>query len=142
MGRLFKRVPIDFDYPLRERWYGNYFHIRECFATRPDDKICNQCKNTARILGIPLENYGCPAFGEFGINNIEEKLKDLFGVPQGSGFQIWENTTEGSPLTPVFESYEEMCQYAEDYGVSIFGGDTATKEEWMNALLIKGVKYD
>lgn len=69
-----------------------------------------------------------------------EKAKELFedweeyGPPKGEGFQLWSTTTEGHPMTPVFKSLEELCEYCEKEKVSVFGSSTATKEEWMKML--------
>ena len=32
-------------------------------------------------------------------------------VPTGEGYQLWETTTEGSPITPVFASFHELHEY-------------------------------
>lgn len=54
--------------------------------------------------------------------------------PSGEGFQLWETTSPGSPITPVFETLELLCEYCEEYDVSSFGKDTLTKEEWLEVL--------
>jgi hypothetical protein len=69
-----------------------------------------------------------------------EKAKELYEnweqyePPTGDGFQLWSTTTEGHPMTPVFESLEKLCEYCEKEEVSVFGRETATKEEWMQML--------
>ena len=37
-------------------------------------------------------------------------------------------------MTPVFESLEKLCEYCEIEKVSVFGRNTATKEEWFKML--------
>lgn len=140
MGRLFKRVPLDFNYPIGQIWYGNYMHIKRCFSKEYGDPYCFQCLHTARIKGIPMASHGCPDWSRY-LNEVDNHLCVLFEVPTGPGYQLWENTTEGSPQSPVFETYEEMCTWAANHNISIFGDDTASKEEWMDALLINGVEY-
>ena len=51
--------------------------------------------------------------------------------PEGPGYQIWNDTGEDQPVTPVFDTLEGVCEWAANNNVSLFGGRTATKEEWM-----------
>ena len=53
--------------------------------------------------------------------------------PTGEGYQLWETTTEGSPISPVFKTLKELCAWAED-GATVFGENKATKEEWLEML--------
>lgn len=70
MGREIKRVPLDFDWPLRQMWRGY----------------------------APELNWG-------------EDVNGLYDPPAGDGWQMWENTTEGSPLSPVFASSGELAAW-------------------------------
>lgn len=53
--------------------------------------------------------------------------------PTGDGFQLWETTSEGSPDSPVFASFEELCEWCAD-NATTFASFKATKEEWMKIL--------
>lgn len=57
-----------------------------------------------------------------------------YDPPKGECFQLWTTTSEGSPMTPVFETLDELCKYCEDEEVSVFGRHTATKEKWKQML--------
>ena len=52
--------------------------------------------------------------------------------PKGDGYQCWETTSEGSPISPVFESFDELC----DWLSKNTGGITKdfSKQDWCNAL--------
>lgn len=69
-----------------------------------------------------------------------EKARELYegwtpyDPPSGEGYQLWENTSEGSPITPVFDSLDKLCQYCQDYNVSVLGNETASKEQWFKWL--------
>jgi len=54
--------------------------------------------------------------------------------PKGDGYQMWETTSEGSPKSPVFKTLEELCMWLEENNASMFGKETATKEEWVQRL--------
>ncbi len=53
--------------------------------------------------------------------------------PKGKGYQLWENTSEGSPQTPVFRTLDELCEYAAAH-CTTFASFTATKNEWRKML--------
>ena len=132
MGRELKRVPLDFDYPLKKVWYGYYLNkIPTCLSTDKVDR-CNQCKTMAEIKGIPFLSCGCPDFDAY-FAEIKDKLDVLCEVPTGDGYQLWETTTEGSPISPVFETLDELCEWCED-NATTFASFKVTKEEWKEML--------
>lgn len=53
--------------------------------------------------------------------------------PRGKGFQLWETTSEGSPISPVFATIEELCAWAADNAIT-FGSFTASAQEWRSML--------
>ena len=128
MGRKLRRVPMEFDYPQNEVWYGFYLGIQTCMG----EKHCSQCKEMAKIKGIPMASYGCPDFEEY-LKEPLEKLKELLDPPTGEGYQLWETTSEGSPCSPVFASMDGLCEWCEK-NATTFESYTATKEEWKQML--------
>jgi len=52
--------------------------------------------------------------------------------PKGEGYQCWETTSEGSPISPVFKTFDELCEWLSNNlsGVT----KTFTKEDWKKAL--------
>jgi hypothetical protein len=53
--------------------------------------------------------------------------------PEGPGFQLWETTSEGSPLGPVFSTLDELCIWAET-NATTFADYHATRDEWRKML--------
>lgn len=53
--------------------------------------------------------------------------------PKGDGYQLWQTTSEGSPISPVFDTLEALCAYAAEH-CSTFGDNTATAEQWKEML--------
>lgn len=53
--------------------------------------------------------------------------------PEGTavGWCMYETTSEGTPLSPVFETPEELARWLADTGASAFGSRTATYEQWL-----------
>lgn len=102
------------------------------------------CVNTrAKHLGV----YGHCEYCEEGEIWQSEEIKKLsaewqrFDPPTGDGFQLWSTTTEGHPMSPVFKTLNELCDYLEKEKVSVFGSSTWTKEEWYKSLSGGNVYY-
>lgn len=127
MGRELKRVPLDFDYPIGKVWYGYMIDIETCL--KPCDGYCELCKKVAKTLNIPCE-YDCPDFIEY-LKKPIEWMREMMEPPVGEGYQLWETTSEGSPISPVFTTLEELCDW---YMENENDGDN-TRESVMNFLL-------
>lgn len=127
MSRMLKRVPLDFDYPLHKRWYGYLIQPEFCKST-PQINLCEECKNFARLKKIPLSESGCPVYDHWA-----QEQKIYFEPPEGPGFQLWEDVTEGSPRSPVFESMDDLVKWCEEHD-TLFASRKATAEEWRRYL--------
>ena len=96
--------------------------------------ICVEAR--AKRLGVYGECSLCKGHGEYFCDNKYRKLWEDFSwiePPTGRGYQLWENTSEGSPITPVFKTLDELCAWAED-NATIFGREKTSKEEWKKML--------
>lgn len=45
---------------------------------------------------------------------------------------MYEDTSEGTPISPAFETPEELARWLADTGASAFGRETASYEAWLN----------
>lgn len=116
MGMTLKRVPLDFDYPLNKVWFGYRF-----IYCNGNIDYCESCKAFARIKDIPLRDDGCPNFNEYF----------AFAPPTGEGYQLWETISEGSPVSPVYKTLDELCDWvANAPAFNIYG----TKEQWKQMI--------
>ncbi len=125
MGRELRRVAADWQHPKDERtgryvpkfdgsyqkaaadWHAGYA------AFKPDDI----CKHYWEYANTPDEDgymYYAPPDPETLTH-----------------FQMYETTSEGTPISPVFASVEELARWLADTGASAFGRMTATYEEWL-----------
>ena len=50
---------------------------------------------------------------------------------QANMLMMYENTSEGTPISPAFDTPEELARWLADNGASAFGASTATYEEWL-----------
>ena len=97
--------------------------------------------NSYIIIKARLKKQGkshkCSKCNGTGNDWKSENEKELFEnwkpnkLPTGEGFQLWSDLT---PITPIFKSLEELCEYCEKEKVSTFGYSTATKQEWIDML--------
>lgn len=93
-------------------------------------------KQKCERLGLPLTCSNCDGKGKIWPNQAYEEATDEWiakDPPPGDGFQLWETTSEGSPISPVFATLEELCAYAAN-NCSVFGSKRASKEEWRRML--------
>lgn len=57
--------------------------------------------------------------------------------PTGDGWQMWETTSEGSPISPVMRSPEELAAWLTEHEASAFGSMGASYESWL-AMIREG----
>lgn len=48
--------------------------------------------------------------------------------------QMYETCTEGTPISPVMETPEELARWLADNGASSFGSSTASYEAWLSTI--------
>lgn len=87
--------------------------------------------------GIEATCQACDGEGETWPSKEHKRLYDTWEaeqLPKGDGYQIWETVSEGSPISPVFATPEELAQYMAAHP---WGGDDGTSAEtWLK--FIKG----
>lgn len=50
-------------------------------------------------------------------------------------FRMYENTSEGTPISPAFATPEELARWLADTGASAFASMTATYEQWLATIM-------
>ncbi len=99
--------------------------------------------NSWIVIGNTLKKENKPELcdnckGEGVIWDSEEQKKQCenwepYEPPTGNGFQLWEITSEGSPISPVFSDFMELCEWCED-NATTFGSKKTSKENWVKML--------
>lgn len=54
--------------------------------------------------------------------------------PSGDAYQLWETTSEGSPISPPKATPEELARWLADNGASSFGSSTESYETWLKFI--------
>jgi len=95
-------------------------------------------KTRAKRLGITeTECKYCNGEGVLWPEEKYAKLSEEFeGIdpPTGEGYQLWSTTTEGTPMSPVFDTTEKLARWLSDNNASSFGSSTATYDEWLKFI--------
>jgi hypothetical protein len=129
MGREIKRVPLDFDWPLGEIWPGFTFslcsNMDRYFEKLNRGERCNLCRYYAHLMEFAIADYGCP-------------IVSFQQPPNGDGYQLWETTSEGSPMSPVFKMPNELAKWLVDNKISACGSMTCTYDEWLKFIKKSG----
>lgn len=90
-----------------------------------------ECKR----LGIDSECPHCKGEGTIWDSPEDEQAAEAWTrsePPTGDGYQIWETVSEGSPISPVFASPEELAQYMAG---TQWGADNGTSyETWLQFI--------
>lgn len=81
---------------------------------------------------VPLGD-GTPAAYEdwAGSRPVEADYMPDWPVEQRTHYMMYEDTTEGTPISPAFATAEELARWLTDTGASSFGGMTAPYEAWL-----------
>lgn len=86
--------------------------------------------------GVPLECVRCQGSGAIWPSpEVEKQHEDWEPTdpPVGDGYQLWEDCSEGSPVSPVFASLDELCAWAAEHATT-FADFRETPEEWRKML--------
>ncbi len=124
MGREVKVVHLDFDWYERtneDTWYGYLLDQVEC-------ELCNGS-------GKNLKGRECPdCYGEGKISPRIEPPKSW--DDEKNGFQIWQNVSEGGPVSPVFKKPEDLAKWMIKNDTSITKG--TSYEAWLKMIKEEG----
>lgn len=140
MSREIRKVPANWEHPKNE--YGKYQPMFNEFygdvlnewweehqqweaGTHPD------------LEEDPLLKQKYPFFAMWNGNppDVEYYQTKKYSPEELTHIQLYEDTSEGTPLSPVFkkEEFENLCEWAAK-NESTFANFKATKEEWMQML--------
>lgn len=125
MGREVRKVPSDWEHPKK---FGRYIPL---FDYRMYVQEMNDWYSEAEKNGIQhtIDNIGDQP-------NLKHYMPN-FGE-SATHYMMYENTSEGTPLSPSFETPEELAQWLFDNEVGSFANYTATYDEWLSVC--KGAK--
>jgi len=120
MGREVRMVPEDWEHPKNE-YTGKYEPLH-----------CGYQEDLKRFKER-IESHGLEdALDYWGGGPIKRHymLAD-YHPEERTHLMMYEDTSEGTPISPAFETPEELAKWLADNGASSFGSMTATYEQWL-----------
>jgi len=140
MGRELRRVPADWEHPRNER--GEYFPLYdedfETAARHWKDALAAWERRDfawleANDFGSPTEEYrDAHEYWEWaGWPPDRAVYRPAWPEESRTHYQMYENTSEGTPISPVMPDIESLAHWLANNHASAFGGMTATYEQWL-----------
>lgn len=122
MGRQIRMVPADWDHPRDER--GEYIPLHTHFPY-----------NEAEIAEGLADGWLDASKPNYGMDIMPQ-----WTPRQATHVQLYENTTEGTPLSPIFDNIDDLCAWAAE-NATTFADWTATADEWKSMLMVDFVHH-
>jgi len=119
MGREVRMVPANWEHPKDSR--DNYKPLLDGY------------ENAMQSFAKDIEAMGLEKALE--INDGGPRYS-YYMHPEGerTHYMMYEDTSEGTPISPAFATPEELARWLADNGASAFGYMTATYEQWLSTV--------
>ena len=122
MGREVRRVPADWQHP-RDEMTGRY---RPLYPGERYAQSAAEFMEKANAEGLQAAIDSCGQAPD-----AEDYMPD-WPAEQRTHLMMYEDTSEGTPISPAFETPEALARWLADTGASSFGRSTASYEAWLN----------
>jgi hypothetical protein len=121
MGREVRMVPPDWQHPKKQN--GQHVPLLPGYEERAAKFMA---KLHADGLQAAIDHYGCAP--------DRREYMPSWPKEQCTHYMIYEDTSEGTPISPAFATPEELAHWLADNNASAFGGTTATYEDWLDMI--------
>jgi len=144
MGREIRMVPKGWNHPVDNR--GNHIPLMKVpwsnaaaewddeFAHWQNGEMLDYSTWPERRTFKPKEKSALKyaSFEEWhGARPVKEEYMPEWPEGKATMLVMYENTSEGTPISPAFETPEALAHWLADNNASAFGGMTATYEQWL-----------
>jgi len=131
MGREVRMVPKDWEHPKNEN--GGYIalfdgNFEACAADW--DEECAQW-DAGNYPDYANEESKKMSYAEWAGDRPDKCDYMPIFKEAATHCMMYETTSEGTPISPAFETPEELARWLADNGASSFGGQTASYEGWL-----------
>jgi len=141
MGREVRRVPQNWEHPKDAD--GSYKPLfKEAYA-----KACQDWKEGFLLWEnkqdpyADKEDYAKYEYWDYAGMPPEEKYYSPdWKQEERTHYQMYETTSEGTPISPVKETPEQLAKWLTDHGASSFADRTATYDQWLS-MIGKGLTF-
>ena len=128
MGREVRRVPPDWEHPRDSK--GNYMPMYD----ETFEEAAAQWKADFSKWESDPDSRGdhdCEFWEYDGNPPDREYYRPKWPEESATHYQMYEDTSEGTPISPVIATPEELARWLVDNKASAFADQTATYEEWL-----------
>lgn len=119
MGREVRMVPANYEHPRRSD--GSFIPLKDGYA---EDLESFKKHMDEHGLESALEEFGQ------GLLREEYMLPDT-PDSERTHLMMFENTSEGTPISPAFKTPDKLARWLTDNKASAFAKMTATYEQWL-----------
>jgi len=137
MGREVRIVPPGWEHPKDENGKfipllgGSFREAMEQWKTGKAQWDKGLRINWGKAGGWIEHNEKCTWEEWAGSCPDESDYMPLFDPEAATRLCMYETCSEGTPISPLFETPEELARWLADTGASAFGSMTATYEAWL-----------
>lgn len=141
MGREVRMVPADWEHPKNE--HGNYIPLHgRSFKAERDEWDAGKHQWDAGMRW----NYGAGKFVAKDDDMTYPYEEWAGGRPESEDYMpdwpeserthlmMYEDVSEGTPISPAFENAEDLARWLADNNASACGSETATYEQWLATI--------
>jgi len=121
-------VPENWEHPKKQPMFDESFNVAAVDWLADFDRI--------RAGNMTEFETECYPHGVVEWANDERPPDPKYYMPdwpenERTHLQMYETTSEGTPISPVMKTPEELAKWLYDNGASAFGGQTASYEGWL-----------
>lgn len=140
MGRTVRHVPADWQHPRNDR--GQFIPLLEGNPAEDiaewEEGAAQWQKGLKRFRSIypwePVETDDGTYEEWAGTRPDPADYMPVWTPEQATHFMMYENTSEGTPISPAFATKEELARWLTDTGASWFAGMTTSYDNWMRMM--------
>ena len=144
MGREIRMVPEGWEHPKKAD--GNYkplmgYKFSKCLMEWEEDRD-QWLKGLRRKWNIEGPDSWVPIEADdYFSDYVNDKPNPEDYMPEfqegtANHYMMYEDTSEGTPISPSFATPEELARWLADNGASSFGSMTASYEDWLATIKI------
>ena len=123
MGREVRRVTKDWQHPKRPDGSFKPLHDGGTYAANAEDWLKSLAE---KGLQETIDYWGRPP-------NRQDYMP-VWADAEADHIMMYEDTSEGTPISPAFKTPEELARWLADNGASAFADCTASYEHWLNTI--------
>ena len=133
MGREVRRVPANWQHPKDER--GRFIPLFD--GVDYERRANDWDEGAAKWARGEFPDYADEESKKLTYEEWDgERLTAEDYMPnwpdsERTHYMMYEDTSEGTPISPAFATPEELAQWLADTGASAFGSSTASYEAWL-----------